>query len=462
MLKSIVSTTLLLNSASVIAPNGVNDSYVIQQKLEEAKKIDFFIKSISLEIKELTGKIPKFLFLKEIKDLYENKVFFIQYDEYYATILETNSETLKIEKGSIEKENFNKNLIYIPIIGLGYENKGIYSSIDNQNINNDFINLLFSKKDEYNKKIKESISQNIQLKNDLINKNNNKSKRIKKSVLDYVIDNVFRKYYVPGFRASHEVPYSWWFRNHYSEANIGYTEVREALNNNLKGGLCEYIALSMMLLYMEIFRTPGLFNDYEINKYFDVQTNYSLDITQSEIVHKNYGNPYGFVAELYKKMGTDWVDIKSSGSIMQIMNKFLENKNIKKDLEHTGSATFMHTSSPEDWLLEKKVPVMLSIAGLGLVNKNGEHKLGFFGHNFVIYGYDKTTNKYLVNIGWAGKHYSEVVLSKSEIWWFTSLGYWYAFDIKEPSKNFKKLLSYNGEKYTSEELRKMGILNEYY
>nr|WP_165001325.1 hypothetical protein [Mesomycoplasma neurolyticum] len=55
-----------------------------------------------------------------------------------------------------------------------------------------------------------------------------------------------------------------------------------------------------------------------------------------------------------------------------------------------------------------------------------------------------------------------MVLSKLEIWWFASLGYCYAFDIKEPSKNFKKLLSYNGEKYTSEKLRKMGILNEYY
>jgi hypothetical protein len=56
-----------------------------------------------------------------------------------------------------------------------------------------------------------------------------------------------------------------------------------------------------------------------------------------------------------------------------------------------------------------------------------------------------------------------MLLTKSEVWWFTSLGFWYAF--KQKSRNsdlpLKKLFSYKGKRYTSKELTKMGIISEW-
>ncbi|WP_230861146.1 putative cysteine peptidase [Mycoplasma sp. 'Moose RK'] len=84
------------------------------------------------------------------------------------------------------------------------------------------------------------------------------------------------------------------------------------------------------------------------------------------------------------------------------------------------------------------MPVMLSFANFNV------------GHNILLYGYDSDTEKYLVNFGWPG--FSNLLISKWDIWSFWSLGYWWSFKIDDdyiknhPPK--QKLLSANGNIYS--------------
>ncbi|XWT48630.1 hypothetical protein V2P41_02940 [Mesomycoplasma hyopneumoniae] len=102
----------------------------------------------------------------------------------------------------------------------------------------------------------------------------------------------------------------------------------------------------------------------------------------------------------------------------------------------------MHSSSPENFLLKNQMPVMVAFANFDV------------GHNIIIYGYDPKTEKYLVNFGW--ENYSNLVISKWDIWSFWSLGYWWSFKIdddykkKHPPK--QKLLSNNGQIFSYSEI----------
>ncbi|ADQ90751.1 hypothetical protein B5M19_01425 [Mesomycoplasma hyopneumoniae] len=124
------------------------------------------------------------------------------------------------------------------------------------------------------------------------------------------------------------------------------------------------------------------------------------------------------------------------------LESFLKDKEIKKYITTDYSTSFMHSSSPENFLLKNQMPVMVVFANFDV------------GHNIIIYGYDPKTEKYLVNFGW--ENYSNLVISKWDIWSFWSLGYWWSFKIdddykkKHPPK--QKLLSNNGQIFSYSEI----------
>ncbi|TDV24125.1 hypothetical protein BCF59_0072 [Mycoplasmopsis mustelae] len=180
----------------------------------------------------------------------------------------------------------------------------------------------------------------------------------------------------PNFRVSNEVPNSWWFRAKNTMEKIGYVEDDGV-------GLCEYIALSMMIEYMETFVTSGFITNKEYKQYFNVPKSGESG-NEAILKHKYfmYNQPKdSFVWKLYKDSGM-WKNVKSASWINEILMTFLKNKEIKNHIISEWSASWIHSSNPEDFLLKNNLPVMLAFANFNI------------GHNVVIYGYDKRTNKF--------------------------------------------------------------------
>lgn len=226
-------------------------------------------------------------------------------------------------------------------------------------------------------------------------------------------------------------------------SDIGYAEYDD-------GGLCEYISLYLLFMYNELFVSSGFFSDEEMSRFLQYEdkliNNTNIKLPVSRYHEYNYRRS-SFTYNLYEKL--QWVNIKEGRTINSVLCTHLNGQNGKfrpSDILSDWSASVLHTSHPEEWLLKYNIPVMLSFAGMPAINKT-------FGHNIVLYGYDKKTNKYAAHYGWSDRKYANVLLSKSQVWFFTSWGFWYAFRPKEHVKReLKKNIFYDGKWITSKEL----------
>ncbi len=209
-------------------------------------------------------------------------------------------------------------------------------------------------------------------------------------------------------------------------------------------GLCEYISLSTIMTYLELFKTPSVFTQNSFNEYFD----YSLNNYSEKIIapyHKHYqGNkPEKSLPVKLWELNNKKTDLKGGGSVHTTFRNWNKHLNLPWKMDDEYSAAWLHTSSPEEWLIKYDVPVMVSWA------KNQ--------HNIVIYGHDKPTNRYLVHYGWEYKE--SRIINKADIWRLFSMGFWNAF---YPTPNvvkgeLKLLFKYKGQKYNWTQLENMGF-----
>jgi len=404
----------------------------------------YFIKTSKNELKHFTNTDQEFLYLKEIKDLYGNDLYYIQFSKK-ASIITVDYYETDILDIRIDQKVFDQEIIYVPVWGLHYKKDGNLYAINNHKLLSNMEEMIETK-ETYLNGLEKNKLENKKIRDSFLN-----GTEEKKQISNFSANSTADGEYVDeNFHVSNEVEYSWWFRHIY-KYNLGYAD----------GGLCEYIALHTLFTYNELFISPGFFSESELDKYFIIPYNSKKDIN-----YNGFMRPRNWLAEsdhedsLVIKLWKDYneyKDFQSGWAYWDVFNLFIKDKPILKGkkiddvFDQQWSASFWHTSQPETYLLNNGVPVILTY-----VFKGG-------GHSIIIYGYDKKTQKYLTNFGWPDKEYSQVLLTKSKVWSTFSIGYWYAFkqwtdDKKTP---LRKLFSYDGSRYSASELQSMGVISRW-
>ncbi|AHI53775.1 hypothetical protein SSABA_v1c03660 [Spiroplasma sabaudiense Ar-1343] len=242
---------------------------------------------------------------------------------------------------------------------------------------------------------------------------------------------------------SYKVPNYEWFTKLESKRSFGYTSKRE-LTKGSSMGLCEYISLSTIMTYLELFVSPSVFSEKAFEHYFQYDDDYSGDLILAPY-HINYQNlnPDSSLPVKLWKLNKKKTDLKGGSFVHDTFRAWNKLLDLPWKIDDEYSAAWWHTSNPEDWLIKYDVPVMLSWV------KNA--------HNIIIYGYDKPTNRYLVHYGW--DYESARIINKADIWRTFSMGFWNAF-YPTPGitkGELKPLFKYKGQKYNWHQLQNMGF-----
>ncbi|WP_258825092.1 putative cysteine peptidase [Mesomycoplasma ovipneumoniae] len=415
------------------------------------QQLDFFIKSSKAELFKKTNTTQDFLYHRVLKNIFDQPLLFLQFTNHYLIIAPENYETNEIANASFDKELFDKNnVVYIPGFSLHYQVDGDYFGlVSKQKLDEKIVELIKNQKHIYLSVTRLNTEKNKAKKEEYFNyKFRTKRGTASASEIKANAGKVKNLY---SFNMG--LDNSWWFKAKDSVSKLGYIEHQRGPGK--KGGLCEYIAMSLMLEYAETFIASGIFSDEEIGRYFDIENNYSHNLSDGVAEHKYYlykkskdgTTTYNSLPYQLFELNDKYQDVKYASYFTSTLEKFLKGKEIKNHITTDYSANFMHSSNPETFLLKNRMPVMVSFANFG------------GGHNIVLYGYDPDTEKYLVNFGWSD--YSNLLISKWDIWSFWSMGYWWGFKIDDdyiknhPPK--QKLLSANGEIYSYPEIFEEGL-----
>ncbi|AXK51510.1 putative cysteine peptidase [Spiroplasma alleghenense] len=241
------------------------------------------------------------------------------------------------------------------------------------------------------------------------------------------------------------VPNFEWFFKLKKEESFGYSEARYREKGKLKKGLCEYNSLAMILTYLELFVTSEVINDDNFRKYFDfgIKEEGKIQAPIHRYSFKEYETMDSSLASKLWNLNNFKLDLLVGGSVQNTFNKWIQIQSREANIANEYSASFWHTSSPEDNLLKHRVPVMMSWT---------KHK-----HNIVIFGYNKSTDSYVVHYGWPDSQPIRII-KKSLLWSTFSGGFWNAFypNPNKPKQALKKRFKYQGELYSWTELERMG------
>lgn len=325
----------------------------------------------------------KFNYIKEIN----NNYLYIQFKIYYAIVDKNNFEIIEIKKGY---HTSNENLIY---------------SFPNFNEKNE------NKISTYSK---------------------NKYSPIDEDKLD-TLPNI-----------SNLVKDAWWWASRNTSQKVGYTDQDDLFDKYDNSGLCEYIAMSNILLYNHLFKNSNIFTNEEFNEYFEYN-NYDNSLINASPTFKyyQYNEPNkSLVANLWR-LNKRWVNFYAYSSYKYPINKFIKNKEAFNTYEYDykGGAYYWRTTQN----INNNNPVIVSTTKTM--------------HSFIIYGYDEQTKMVLLNWLW-GDNDSIVLVN---YWKLAAAGsaLKIMFTMRPKSNsnlNTNKLFKYNGEMYTGEEIRK--LLNE--
>lgn len=264
---------------------------------------------------------------------------------------------------------------------------------------------------------------------------------------DLILSNLSKDGGIVGYEASQVeidkfsnlVPYYQFFTKLWGDKSIGYTTGPK--NHQ---GLCEYVSLSTLLLYNELFISSGFFTDEEFATYFENNQQVSDNqIAMPEHKYYQYNQPENSLVRKLWKKNKSAKDIKTGKTLARAYKNWLSNKSISSKIKYHYSSSFMHSSSPEDLLLKYNMPVLVSFVKPA-------------PHNVLIYGYDTTTKSYLVNYGWGG--YSPIIIKKSIIWSYWSMGFWNAFYLDPANAQpLKRHFLYNNQFYSWKELEQKSL-----
>lgn len=177
--------------------------------------------------------------------------------------------------------------------------------------------------------------------------------------------------------------------------------------------MCEYISVCSLFNYFHTTKKLKYYTDDQIDEF------YNKPFNNKKIDHKyHYWNERTKAVpwQMWKKNKYSY-NIKFRESMKDILKSWLPYSTWKK-INLGSSTSTMHSSQPEKWLQKYGVPVLFSFVVEG------------FAHNVIIYGYNKDTNEYAVHFGWSGEKYARVILKKSKMWSYFSIGFWLALKEK--------------------------------
>ena len=251
--------------------------------------------------------------------------------------------------------------------------------------------------------------------------------------IKFAVDSEFKKYGINKMEngllyADYEVPYSWWFKTS-DYKNFGLNSSENTYNESdeekfhyykffptyykydylqkSKGGICGYVANTMLFLYNEYFNGSEYFNNFEKN--FILTDKYGYNFGENNIYNLigNHISPKldsNFLKYLYQKT---WFSNGVSGwwYYKYISESFLYNKwkSSKINYSYWGDN---EPTQESVWktIVSYKTPTLLG------GRYSVEYTNNKVGHVVVAYG-AYNDGRYLCNFGW-NKKYSQVVVAK--------------------------------------------------
>ncbi|EGV00237.1 hypothetical protein MCSF7_02226 [Mycoplasmopsis columbina SF7] len=131
------------------------------------------------------------------------------------------------------------------------------------------------------------------------------------------------------FNISTEVPYGWWFGSRDNVSKAGYVDLRF---ENSENGLCEYVALSQILLYNELFIKSGIFTDEQFRKYI-VESAFSnkLEDTSPLFRYHNNNSPKESLGYKLYELADKNIDLKTGNLYVQATKSFISNPEEEKN-----------------------------------------------------------------------------------------------------------------------------------
>lgn len=358
-----------LSSSIFINENKVLNNYDYFSILKDEEKIELFEKFTNTNLNySLKAKT-----INLIKDINDSKFYLVNFKPVgYAVFKYETLEAVEV--------NYAKNLII--------NEEFIYSPFGN--IKNNIINY------GYNLDLNKSIETNIRI------LKNTTSFRSGVNTEDIVNIN---------YKADIEVPYSWYFRYNKNKFPYNYSNEDDLKHPN---GLCEYVALSLLMSYNELFVSSGYFNDSDIKRYFTINNGN----TYEDIIPTLNVN---IIRDLYN-LNNKATNI-SAHNLRSLLSKF------EKSRYDDYYTRFAYSFSADPYsVIVKGIPTMLSY----MTDIKS-------GHNVVAYGYDTSKSMYLVHKGFYDE--TQVLYSRS-IWNFL-----YDFSIRDNKKenvNLRKMFKVNG------------------
>ncbi|QBF34637.1 hypothetical protein EG856_01730 [Mycoplasmopsis phocirhinis] len=377
---------------------------------------------------------------------------------------------------NLTDEQFEKINGYIPLKSLVVKEKNLFKSVSSNFTQNEELsdNLPTELLDKENKQILRKENTSKLRKNIKISKLNDKFQdRTNNATLYDPSEPVTR------LNADYEVDYSWWFKSNqdffgYADLTNNYEEFRHAFgdtrdyskNKEDEQGICEYISLSMLIQYYQLFKNSNWLSEAQFNEYanvFDVDQNHNHILSSGFNVYNKYAqNNYNFLKknnlpiypifspklsyQLFLNDGT--INIHNASHYKTSLLKTVKNNNLK-----TGWNTTYLFNRPWE-IIYKNNPVILG--GYISAYTNGVEDIW---HSVLAYGkwYDKgdtdLSNLYLVHYGFGSENmrYSQVAVSAR---YLRHIGY--EFHVWDKTKNptLKKYFNYNGKMVDASELPK--------
>lgn len=240
---------------------------------------------------------------------------------------------------------------------------------------------------------------------------------------------------------SNVIKNAWWWASRNTIEKIGYIQTRD-FRPGESVGMCEYIALSNLLLYNELFTSSTIFTDEEFNKYFELSKGES-DIFESSPVFRNYGlkNPKESLPYKLWKLNNEKLNLWEISSYYLPVTRFMVGKMGSFIFESDYKIGAYYWKTIEH--IKNNNPVIVTTTKTM--------------HSFVVYGYDEKSEMLLINWLWGGRRS------------ITLLNYWKLSESASPLKlfytlktkpknfptNFRKVFHYNNEYFTGNEMTKI-------
>ncbi|MEA4333634.1 putative cysteine peptidase [Mycoplasma sp. 1232] len=442
LILSIFTTGLIaLPTVSVSINNNVDP----KQKDENEMK-QFLVDSEIARLSRLSGKTQKFKIVKEIKDIQNNSFLLIATDEMFSVVNANTYTSNEIHYEAIKDEWLNSEIIYDRWFGLLIQkDEDTYESIysDKKISKSDLLSIY--KADELHK-VEEFKQNQISKREKEIRYSKSKTKEawvdLDLNRTNYNYDGIFN--------VSSTVPYAWWFATRNNNESAGYVDLKREGYPNRKAGLCEYVALSQLLLYNHLFVDGTIFTQTQYDQFIKEAPRYNIKHWEDTSPVFKHEYPY----DGYKKSLTYHLyeladkqrDLKTPNYYRLAFDRF--NKNQRSSWDNYGKFGGYYKAWEN---VKKGIPVILGAAPFP---SNGWHD-----HAYLMYGYDDNSDMFLGSMCWGQEKRNTILYSYYNGAWGS---YYFTIGSLKP-KNARKqprLFKYKDKLYTGEEINNLILKKE--